>query len=339
MKKLYCRLVIALFFHVPVFLAHAYTGECRMRGGATNTMIADLKNFDVTDPSHDKQGYVVVKDFQFIASGLPYRASCDNDTDDKTSIFLTTKVPLLALNSGWYQLNDYLSVKSQTWIDGERQEYVDNPMKSESNNYPEYNGKETDWTTGGKGKVSLKIERPFTGFSSFNKEVLEIYANTFKEGVSQKPLTVLYMSGQVSVPQNCEINAGQVITMDFGNIPASAFSQAGAGNKPSGVNPQTRNIGIKCENIDAEALLSLRIEANKVDGNALVSDNSDLGFNIADDKYRVLTPNNIDSKIPFRLDDNASASIPLSAWPVSITGNKPAEGRFTAEGYLRVDFD
>jgi minor fimbrial subunit len=127
--------------------------------------------------------------------------------------------------------------------------------------------------------------------------------------------------------------------MDFGDIGSSAFSQAGAGKKPAGVNPQTRNIGIKCKNIDAQALLSLRIEANKVSGNAVVSDNPDLGFVIADSKQNPLTPNNIDSKIPFRLDDTSSANVPISAWPVSVTGNTPAEGKFTSEGYLRVDFD
>ncbi|WP_337013251.1 fimbrial protein [Pantoea sp. AS142] len=339
MIKLRYKLGVVFLFHLPIFFAQAYTGQCLMPGGTTNSMTADLKQFDVTNPSHDRQGYVVVKDFQFVASGLPYRARCDNDKKASTPIFLTTNVPLPGSGSGWYQLNDYLSVKSQTWIDGGRQIYIENPMKSESNQLDQENGQETDWRTGGKGKISIRIDHPFVGFSAFNKDVLEVYANTFKDGVSQQPLTVLFISGSVVVPQSCEVNAGQIITMDFGNIAASAFSQAGAGNKPAGTNPQTRNIGIKCNNIDAQALLSLRIEANKVTGNALVSDKSDLGFVIADGNYNPLTPNNIGSNIPFRLDENASANVAISAWPVSVTGNKPAEGRFTSEGYLRVDFD
>ncbi|MNZ98381.1 hypothetical protein D3C78_1176620 [compost metagenome] len=52
-----------------------------------------------------------------------------------------------------------------------------------------------------------------------------------------------------------------------------------------------------------------------------------------------LTPNSLTSKIPFRLDDNASAVVGISAWPVSITGKKPSEGRFRSRGYLRVDYD
>lgn len=141
------------------------------------------------------------------------------------------------------------------------------------------------------------------------------------------------------VPQTCELDAGQTISMDFGDIGASAFQQAGAGNRPAGVNPQTHNIAIQCKNIDAQALLSLRVEANKVSGNAIVSDNPDLGFVVADGRHNPLTPNTLDSKIPFQLDDGGAATVPVSAWPVSVTGNKPAEGKFTSEGYLRVDFD
>lgn len=220
-----------------------------------------------------------------------------------------------------------------------RQVYIDNPMTSESNEYTEDNGQETNWRTGGKGKISLRIDRAFIGFSTFNKEILEVYANTFKNGVSSKPLTVLYISGSIVVPQTCELDAGQTITMDFGDIAASAFPQAGAGNKPAHVNPQTHNIAIQCKNIDAQALLSLRVEAEKTSGNAIVSDNPDLGFVVADGRHNPLTPNTIDSKIKFQLDDGGAATVPVSAWPVSVTGNKPAEGKFTSEGYLRVDFD
>lgn len=319
--------------------ARAYTGECTMPGGKTNILTADLSEFNVTDPAFDKPGYIAEKDKAFISSGLPYKAICDNDKNAETPVYTTTKVPLPDSGDDWYKLNEYFSVKSQTYINGMRAVYINNPMTSESNNYYERHGQEANWETGGKGKISIRIDRAFVGFSSFNKEVLKIYANTFKNGVSSKPLTILYLSGSVVVPQTCELDAGQTITMDFGSIGASAFSQAGAGNKPAGVNPQTHNIAIKCKNIDAQALLSLRVEADKTAGNAIVSDNPDLGFVVADGNHTPLTPNTIDSKIKFQLDDGGAATVPVSAWPVSVTGNRPAEGKFTSEAYLRVDFD
>jgi hypothetical protein len=66
-----------------------------------------------------------------------------------------------------------------------------------------------------------------------------------------------------------------------------------------------------------------------------VSDNPDVGFIIANESGTPLTPNNLTSKIPFRLDDSAQAQVGIRVWPVSVTGNKPAEGRFTSRGYLR----
>lgn len=191
-----------------------------------------------------------------------------------------------------------------------------------------------------KYKVSIRIRKPFVGVTYISELLADIYTGdeegtAYERGARQG----IYLKGTITVPQTCELNTGQTIEFNFGNIPASAFSKAGAGNKAEGVNPQTKDIGIKCKNIDAQALLSLRIEANSVSGNAMISDNEDLGFIVANKDKTPLTPNNIDSKIPFQLDDNAAASVPITAWPVSITGNKPAEGKFTAEGYLRVDFD
>ena len=83
----------------------------------------------------------------------------------------------------------------------------------------------------------------------------------------------------------------------------------------------------------------MRVEAEKATGQMMVSDNPDLGFIVADSSGKPLTPNNLSSTIPFQLDDNAAASVGIRTWPVSVTGNKPTEGPFTARGYLRVDYD
>ena len=51
----------------------------------------------------------------------------------------------------------------------------------------------------------------------------------------------------------------------------------------------------------------------KISGNALVSDNPDLGFVVANDSGTPLTPNNLNSKIPFRLDDSAQAQVGIGS--------------------------
>lgn len=188
--------------------------------------------------------------------------------------------------------------------------------------------------------LTVRIDKAFIGSVNIpENKIFDVYATTTNVDPLVNVIYSISYSGEVIVPQSCELDAGTTITMDFGNIGAPLFSQAGAGNKPAGVNPQTHTVAVKCKNIDAQALLSMRLESDSVSGNAMVSDNKDVGFVVSGSDKVPLTPNDIDSKIKFQLDDNSAATVPITAWPVSVTGNKPAEGRFTSEGYLRIDFD
>lgn len=186
----------------------------------------------------------------------------------------------------------------------------------------------------------LKVTRRFINMVLIPRQTMfTVYVTTESGEQLNTPVYTISYSGRVEVPQFCELNVGQVVEFDFGDIGAALFSQAGAGNSPQGVSPQTKTVAIKCTNIDAEAYLSLRLQAEKSSGDIMVSDNPDLGFLVSDGSNNTFTPNDINSKLPFRLDDAATARIPVKAVPVSVTGNKPIEGRFTARGYLRVDYD
>ncbi|WP_232095420.1 fimbrial protein [Serratia ureilytica] len=154
-----------------------------------------------------------------------------------------------------------------------------------------------------------------------------------------KRITVmnLYVNLDVTVPQTCTINAGQVINIDFGNLSSGAFALAGA--RPEGVNDIVRSIPIECDGIAANTAMTLRLQADKVSGNAVVTNaNDDVGFVVADGSGTALTPNNLSSVIPFSLGNDNKSSVTIRVYPVSVTGNKPAEGPVTSQAYLRVDF-
>lgn len=188
--------------------------------------------------------------------------------------------------------------------------------------------------------LKLKVTRPFISMVPIPRQtMLTVYVTTTTADALTTPVYTISYSGKIEVPQNCEINAGQVVEFDFDNIGASLFSRAGPGGRPETARPQTRRVAIKCTNIDAQAYLSMRLEAEDHQDNMMISDNKDVGFMIAEEGGNILTPNTLASKIRFQLDDNAQASVGIRAWPVSVTGNKPAEGPFSARGYLRVDFD
>ncbi|HEM7578167.1 TPA: fimbrial protein, partial [Serratia marcescens] len=65
----------------------------------------------------------------------------------------------------------------------------------------------------------------------------------------QVVLSKLYLNLSMTVPQSCTINSGQVINIDFENIPSSSFKVAG--KKAEGVSSISRNLSVKCDNIDA----------------------------------------------------------------------------------------
>ncbi|SPL71303.1 fimbrial protein [Acinetobacter stercoris] len=185
----------------------------------------------------------------------------------------------------------------------------------------------------------IKVIKPFIDFIPIPKKTMfTVYITTGAGEPLNIPVYRISYSGSITVPQSCKINTGDVLEINFGDIPAYAFRQAGPGNKPANVNKQVRTLAIQCNNIEAQATLTLRLEAEKANNDVMVSDNPDIGFKLSDQNDRVLLPNNINSVIPFNLHQQP-ANVTIKAWPVSTTGNTPAIGPFRSRGYLRVDFE
>ncbi len=186
--------------------------------------------------------------------------------------------------------------------------------------------------------VNVRIDRPIVN-GTYTKRIL-----IAKDGVCQPygctggpVVNNIYFSLNVTVPQTCTLNAGQVIMVNFGAISSGAFEQTGM--KPEGVNPIVRNVSVDCENIEASTALTMRLQADNYSGNRLLSNNPDVGFIVEDSQTaKILIPNNLSSVIPFVLNSAKSATVGLRFYPISITGNKPAIGPVTSEAYLRVDF-
>ncbi|RLM28250.1 mannose-binding protein [Brenneria alni] len=260
--------------------------------------------------------------------------------------FTSTVGPLLTLAStesdiNWYDIvtNDYLQLASQISI-----------RDNSTNTSPFYNVPFVDvannctgnctgsLVSGSRVRVNFRIKRPFIGITNLPSfPIFYLYANQGGAGQGTgSPLAMGYLSASVTVPQSCTLNAGQIISIDFGSVSSGAFKTAG--EKAEGIAPVSRNIGIECNGIEAQASLSLRVQADTVQGNMIVSDNPDVGFVITDSSGNPLTPNNLSSVIPFLLDDAASADVTIGAYPASVTGNAPTEGVATGRGYLRVDF-
>ncbi len=186
----------------------------------------------------------------------------------------------------------------------------------------------------------LKVVKPFVGTVNIEpKTMFNVYVTTTGDDPLSEVVYSIVYSGSVTVPQSCAINAGQTILVDFGSLFSGGFSRAG--EKPVGVRNKRFTVPVKCSGVDSQVNLSLRLIATADNhlSQAIATDNPDVGVVVANSDGVVLTPNDASSVEPFTTDENGRATISLQAYPVSTTGETPAEGAFTALASLRVDFD
>ncbi|MCT4714798.1 type 1 fimbria D-mannose specific adhesin FimH [Enterobacteriaceae bacterium H18W14] len=318
--------------------APAFATICANSNGVPTEVSYDLSNVFTSANNHAGQIVTLAEKSQWVG----VNATCPSGTSGNTTMrsYVTT-LPVQETLDGYkyLKINDYLNggmkiTDSYSGVFYPPRDYIQmgsHPNVSKGQPFPVRDSNLV---------FRLKVTRPFINMVPIPKQTMfTVYVTTRNTDSLTTPVYTISYSGKVEVPQTCEINAGQIVEFDFGDIGAALFSQAGAGNRPQSVTPQTKTIGIKCTNVDAQAYLSLRLEAEKISGNMMISNNDDLGFIVSDGTGAPLTPNSLGSKINFRLDDASSSRVDIRAWPVSVTGNKPAEGPFSARGYLRVDYD
>lgn len=242
----------------------------------------------------------------------------------------------------WFNIpeNDYLQVAMQVFLAGRVQVFVNIPAIAIDNGCTSTNSCTGRFSTGSRVKVKIRVKRKFVGQSFIiNREIGYVYAATSSSDRPTQEIVVISLNATVNVPQSCSFDVGDIVEFDFGQIPSDAFSRAGAGNRAVGVNVISKNLSLSCRNIAAQEMMSARLEVTQPKDNIIVSNNPDVGFQVANKDNTVLIPNNTNSKIPFRLNENSRGNFILNAWPVSITGKQPKPGAVNAEGHIRIDFD
>ena len=197
--------------------------------------------------------------------------------------------------------------------------------------------------TGTLLRVTLRIKKSFVGNTYLtNTYVGSTYWTIGDVAAPQHgstPIVNLYISGSVTVPQNCTINAGTKIVVDLGTSFNGDFKTAG--EKAKNFTPKTFNVPVECNDVNAYANLKLRVvgRADSARPEALQTDNADVGVVITDSDGTVLKPNDSTNYVPFTLDGSSQANVALQTYPISTTGKMPSEGTFTSLALLRVDFD
>lgn len=328
-------------------LAMGATYSCVPTSGSPAITAADFGSVLVSDPTQNTAGTIFPNAASWNA-GSAQSVTCDCSPDEVLKRYFSIKSPLSVTSTDgdrtFYQVNTYLDVAPKVYLGGGVGDYIYMPWDyrwngASANKTSACGGIDAKVDTGTKGQLDLRISKSFIGQSFFNNiHLFDIYVSESDTAPLTLPYMSIYMSGNVTVPQNCTINAGTQLVVDMGSFYEGDFKNIG--QKPEHFTPKTFNVPIQCNDVSASANLTLRIQGTPSTGvpNALQSDNSDVGVVITDSNGNALIPNDSTSVIPLQMDDTLNTNVTLHAYPVGTTGNSPAVGQFTTLAYLRVDF-
>lgn len=320
--------------------AMAATGWCQNNSGAPfQDSFSFVQTF--TEPGQNQAGMRFNRLYEWNTGGN-YWAKCDCGIITR-SVFYKAAIPGLTFTRtidglNFYRLNQYLEVASELYIGGKLKKFVPTPVQNQSNNNMLFCIlKGVVFSTGSKGYISLYFTRPFVGQLTIPPTViLNVYGSTKSGSYSSIPMTQISMSGTVTVPQSCEINTGQPINVDFGDIAANNFKTAG--QMPTGFTPHTVNMTLACTNMSAGVNIALSFQgaADSHDNSALATSNNDIAVrieNITGTKIPVLS-----GLLPVNMNDSAqTGETTMKIYPINTTGNLPAGGGFSATATIQAE--
>lgn len=331
-----CLAIVGGTLSTPVM-----AGGCRPSNG---TQTYDfLMNYLLQDPLHNTAGRVLDKAYEWNLSG-DYNVTCECN-GNYTAGYVTAKVPDtgVAYSDGrltYYNINNYLAAASEVWIHGDLRQFVATPFTSRSNamrtnvscnRYP--------YATGAKGSISLYFKRPFVGVQNLPRtKIVDVYIASDPDSQSSVPVSTVWMSGTVTVPQSCEINGGGVITIPFGDVMAGDIQTKGEMAK--NFNPKKVDLDVACTNISEGVKVSLSFQGtpDASDPTALATTNTDIGVRIQDPNGVPVAP--LSGLLPLTMDYASQKGISaISLYPFNTTGKEPAPGDFTATATIRAEIE
>lgn len=331
--------------------AQAYTNTCQNTSGSPSTF-----NFNFTKQINDpliSPGDTYLADFfSWSYSSSPPRFACDCDPNEPQSEYIwatgTSGLTPTVTVSGkpYYYINEYMDAATKVEFGGGMGSayvpfQVDAMSSSGTPSMKTYckNAKNTTLMWGTRGTLSLRVKQPFIGEVVIPPtEVARIYVS-WRDQISGTvpPVVRVVLSGIITVPENCEINAGQVINVSFGSVEAGEFNLAG--QKPASITPRINSLNYTCQGIYGNKNIAIRFvaEADANYSSAIKTTDSNIGIIIEDNGGTIIPPNS--GMIPITLDPiNSNGSITIKSYPISTTGNMPALGNYSGMATIRVDF-
>lgn len=339
-----------LFTVILLYSLSATAGPCLIvdsNGQPTGEVSEGVINISpaFANPGDNVDGMTKDISINNVVNSLPAICSClPGESSQSTYDWTKFTVPTEDVGGNTYGIvNEYVGIAilagdaaKPTWIPYSDFQHTSKPAKEVCNAMTK---------TGGGGSIArIRLRKRFIGTMDISTPIIYQKGANALPGEPQGGVEMQYrLAGHIDVPENCEINAGQVIDVDLGDYSAAAFSSAGAGNMPAGPGPVRKMVPIYCAGgtINTSTLITIRLLSENAQGDKLLTDNKDIGIVVKEAvSQKILVPNDISSTAEIMSPDGTGNTVAmLSVYPVSMTGNRPAEGKFSARGYIRVDFE
>jgi minor fimbrial subunit len=250
----------------------------------------------------------------------------------------------------WYKLNENFSYSVSFWIHGNVQQYQNAPFERFSNQleYPPWFPKNHLITignieTGAKGRLSLRLDKPFIGHSPVNHSLLAQIAMTLQDEEPAAPAPPAFpfinvnLTGEIIIPPSCGFTVGNATIVDLGSYPANTFVTVGA--VPAGRHPKPLNVDWRCSNLPVGSKLYVSMSGDVAAQipYALKSTNPLIGVIVNDASNQPVMPNR-----PVLAADPTTASdqfgtLHWSVYPTRLASGAIELGPFSAVATLTMD--
>ncbi|EBA2368292.1 fimbrial protein [Salmonella enterica] len=248
-------------------------------------------------------------------------------------------------NVQYYNLDEYLDVGLSIKILGRG--FINVPFTNKPNDpdgsYTCTNKKNTTtFTSGSDAIIYFYIKEPFIGKVTIPTTLLaSLYATTSSRSSGHtNKLSDVYIQGDITAPQECVINGGQTIEVDFGKIPASEFSATPGAAITDRKIPITASV--KCTGMSTGQDVEVSLHATQAGSlpTVIETTNADVGIKMYDEYNNEVDVNggrmetDMGTRSRLGVEDG---EFNFSAAPASATGTRPQPSTFDANVTITME--
>lgn len=349
-----------LFAALMLFSSHALADDIGNGSGwceATNGTHAFPFSFQQTITNTDEnQGGKIIEEHWNASSQYSAKCDCDNSDYRGYNYFTATTGNLTQKGTyseaRYYGHMDYyvlvagkLEIGTEVYIAGKLNAYMPIPFSSVSNQDATAGGCGSSqmggMTAGNKGTVRIYITHPLVGEIVIpDTTIMNLYLSKLPSSGGENippavpPVAHVTMSGTITVPQSCSINAGQIIDVKLPDILGKDIRNLGDSPQDAHV---TTQVNFTCSNVADGTNLSMSLNGENDSHNPeyLKTTNEDLGIRISDKHNNTIVPNG-SAELPIDDYSNGKGSAEFTAAPVNTTGHVPHTGEYQATATLEI---